>query len=162
MAIEGDGQREALRHADQPAGAGDQTPLGLGDAERGVVGRHHQVAREHDLEPSREGRPVDGRDERLGEVTLGDSGETPVGADDGPALARREGLQVHAGGERLVPRTGEDDDPRLGVVGQFVKDRGHCLGHGTVDGVACLGPVDGEDRDVPAPFPQHLVCHGAS
>ena len=40
-------------------------------------------------------------------------------------------------------------------------DAGHGLAHGAVDGVARLGPVDGEDLHVPAAFPQHFVCHGA-
>ena len=61
----------------------------------------------------------------------------------------------------LSPLPGDDHDPAVGVLGQLVHDAGHGLAHGAVDGVARLGPVDGEDLDVAAAFPQHFVCHGA-
>ena len=152
--LERDGHRQPLGHPDQAAGAGDQPPLGLGDAEGGVLGGDHQVAREHDLEAAGQRRAVDGGDDRLGEVALGQPAEAAARPHDVPALAAAEGLEVHAGAEGLVAAAGDDDDPAVGVLGQLVHGGGHRLAHGAVDGVARLGPVDGEDlhvaRGVPA------------
>ena len=43
--LQGDGDGESLGEADEATGPGDEPPLGLGDAEGGVVGGHHEVAR---------------------------------------------------------------------------------------------------------------------
>ena len=139
---------QPLGHADQSARPGDEPTLGLGDAEGGVVGGHHQVAREHDLEAAGQRRAVDGRDDRLGEVALGQAAEAAAGPHDVAALTAAEGLEVHAGAERLVAAAGDDDHPAVGVLGQLVHDGGHRLAHGAVDGVARLGPVDGQDLHV--------------
>ena len=156
------GHRESFGQPQEAAGAGDQTPLRLGDAEHGVLRRHHQVAGEHDLEPTGQGGAVDGGDDRLGEAPLREPAESTAGPHDVAALAAGEGLEVHAGAEGLVAAPGDDHHPAFVVVGQLVHGRRHGPAHRAVDGVARLGTVDGEDLDVPPALPQHFVSHGCS
>ena len=157
--FECDGDRESFGQPQEAAGAGDQTPLRLGDAEHGVFRRHHQVAREHDLEPTGQGGAVDGGDDRLGEAPLREAAESTAGPHDVAALAGGKGLEIHAGAEGLVAAPGDDHHPAFVVVGQLVHGRRHGPAHGAVDGVARLGTVDGEDLDVPPALPQHFVSH---
>ena len=116
----------------------------------------HQVAREHDLAPAGQGRTVDGGDDRLGEVALGDAAEAALGPHDVAGLAGGERLQVHAGAERLVPGAGDDDHPAVVVGLELVEGGRESPRDGPVDGVAGLGPVDGEDLDVTPAFAEQF------
>ena len=74
--LHGDVERDLAAEAEQAAGAGDERPLHLGDAEGGRGGRHHQVAGQHDLGAAGQRRAVDRRDDRLGALPLDDARRT--------------------------------------------------------------------------------------
>ena len=57
----------------RPAARRHETSLHLGQPERRRARRHHEVAREHDLEPATERRAFDRRDERLRAVAADDA-----------------------------------------------------------------------------------------
>ncbi len=80
--------RNALGQPDRTAGRRQQTALGFGEPERRGVGRDHEIAREHELEPTGERRALHRRDEGLDERTLDDPAE--------PALLRLDVLRVAA------------------------------------------------------------------
>ncbi len=160
--FQGDGHGQPLGHADQPAAAGDQAALGFGDTEDGVLDRHHEVAGQHDLETTGQGRPIDGGDDRLGEDTGGDAGEATLAVDDAATLAGGERLEVHAGAEGLVAGPGDDDHPAVIIGLEVIHDLGHALADRPVDGVALIGAVDGHDFDVPVTLSQYFVGHGGS
>ncbi len=114
------------------------------------VGGDDQVAGQRDLHPARHGEPLDRCDQRLARTLLRDAREALLGEER--QLALHEGLEVHAGAERPA-RAGEDPEPQL--VGRVEVLYGICeaLGHGAIDRVAGLGPVDRDDQDVVA-----LLC----
>src|SRR5439155_2220806 len=72
----------------------------------------------------------------------------PVAVDaGGVALARGDGLEVGARAERAA-RAGEDGDGEIFVAVELAERARQCRRGGPVDGVAALGPVDGDDEDV--------------
>ena len=69
-----------------------------------------------------------------------------------PPSPEAKALRSMPGREGLVTGTGDDDD-RAPVVGlELVERVGHAHADVAVDGVARLGPVDGEDLDVSSAF----------
>ena len=136
------------QHDGQPPAGHDPDP-GVGVGEPGLVGGDEEVTAQGHFQPTGHGDAVHGADEGLG---VGRERALP-GLDHGPdgvvgvALATSGGLlEVDAGAERRVG-PGEDDhvDPVVGlgleeVAGQQAEDLG-------VQGVAGLGPVDGDRGD---------------
>jgi len=61
-------------------------------------------------------------------------------------LPRGHGLEIGAGAERATG-TGEDGDGQAVVVVEPAEGQRQLLGVLAVDGVAPLGPVDGDDDD---------------
>jgi hypothetical protein len=61
-----------------------------------------------------------------------------------PRAERVEGLQVGARAEGDIARPGEDEHARLVVGDEALIPGGQRIGGWPVDGVAALGPVDGE------------------
>ena len=127
-----------------------------------MVGRHDEVAREHDLEAPGQAEPLTAAMIGLGNWRVPETGEAAGRSRDLRPLAVGKRLEIHAGAERLVARSGDDDHPAVGVFAQFVHDRRHGAAYRAVDGVAGLGSVDGEDLDVPSTFPQDFIGHGCS
>ena len=155
--LERDRERNALREADETTGGGHQTPLHFGNTEAGRVGRHHEIARQHDLEAAGEGRPVDRRDQRLREVTVHDARETALAAGDVHAASGRDDLEIGAGGEHLT-RAREHDGAQAGVGLDLVEDRRHRLAHLGADRVARAGAIERDERDVAAPLERCKGC----
>jgi hypothetical protein len=124
-----------------------------------VLRRDHHVTTDHHLEPARQRRAVRRGDERFRERSLGETTESLLGDRE---LARGEGLEVHARGERLVARGGQHDDPDVGVGLTVVQRGAQRHRRGAVDRVASLGSVDGEHFDVPTSFAKDFVCHQLS
>src|SRR4051794_30479180 len=91
----------------QPATGRDETALRLGESEPRVLGGHHEIAGEHDLEATGEGGALDSGDRRFRRWLLDDAGD-PASADR-RLLAGEEGLEVHA---RAEGSAGSGDDRR--------------------------------------------------
>ena len=72
------------------------------------------------------------------------------------ALARHEGLQVHARAEALAG-AGEHADAQVGVGVELVQRGRHALGQRGVHGVAGVGPVEGDQQRAPAALGQNGV-----
>ncbi len=109
---------DASRQVQQGPACSHQAALGLGDAELGPGGRHHQVAGQRNLQTAGHGKALDGRDQRLARSALGDPGEATV-AHPRP-FAGHERLQVHARAE-AAPGTGQDADRERVVCVQLVE-----------------------------------------
>ncbi len=80
------GPPDRPREAEQAARAGDQVALHLGEAERRAGGRHDEIAGEHDLAAAGGGQPVDGGDDRLGPLAVGEAGEATAWCRAAPRL----------------------------------------------------------------------------
>ena len=110
------GHRPEHRHGDHVR---PQAEPDLGGAEHGVVGRHHEVARQRQPEPAGEGvaaHPGDGGLAERVEVAEEVGQLAPAVVQLGEPGAGRHALEVGAGAERLGARAGEHDHPHL-VVG---------------------------------------------
>ena len=112
------------------------------------------VAREDQLEPARHRRPVHGRDNWLGEEAEQqrvDAGLVARGRVVAASCRLREVFEVHAGAERAVARTGEDDGPHCVVVLGLGERLADAADRGHVEGVAALRSIQRDD--------QHLTAH---
>ena len=111
--LERDRGREPERRARRRAHA-HQSPLHLGEPERGVLGGHDDVAAQHHPEPAGDCGTVHRSHDRLRVAALHEHrrARAVAGTD---RLAGGERLEVHARAERLVTGTGEYDRPHLGV-----------------------------------------------
>ena len=85
----------------------------------------------------------------------------PLAPDDVAALAAAEGLEVHAGAERLVAAPGDHDDPAVRVVGQLVHGAAIAWLTPPLMALRASGRLMVRISTCPAAFPQHFVCHGA-
>jgi hypothetical protein len=141
----------------------EEAALAAGHGETGVLGGHGQVARGHQLAPRGGGQRVDlghhGLGDRLDGVHhLGAHLEQPPGRDEvgaghvGEVVAGREHRPV--GGQ----------DHAEGVAGPHLAEGRRQLQHHVErEGVALLGPVEGDGGDVTLLLDQEmLVRHGLS
>src|SRR5262249_37183804 len=142
----------ALRQPDEAAGRREQAPLHLREPEDGVVRRHDEVAREHDLEAAGQRRPVDGGDEGLGASALRGAAEPAPLRHQLEAATGCDQLEVGTGRED-GSTAGDDDGPDLVVGFDVVEGTFDAPGDVAVDGVAGFGPVDREDLDPTSSFP---------
>ena len=143
----------------EQTGAGrDHTDADLGKAETRLRRGDHHVAGQHDLEPAPEREPLDRGDERL----------APLAPDD-PVLAAALGHvvaaagQVAPGAEHLAGAR-QDAGPELQIVVELVQGFVELVGHGAVDGVALLGPIERDHEHVsgsPAPYERGGGIHQA-
>ena len=119
--LERDGRGQSLGQPDEAAGPGDEAPLGLGDAEHGVVGGHHQIAGEHDLEPPASAEPLTAAMTGLGKSRWVIPPKPPWPLMMVGALATAERLEIHAGAEGLVATAGDHDHRAVVVLDQVVE-----------------------------------------
>src|SRR5439155_1240650 len=89
-------------------------------------------------------------DEGLVALAPGDTSETTAVGEKILGPSRSDDLEVGARGEHR-PLAGHDAGPDVGILLEPIDAGLHALGHLTVDGVASLGPVDGEHCD-PSPL----------
>ena len=117
-----------------------------------MLGRHHQVAGQREFGAAGQRLAVDGRDPGLAALAVDEARETAALGAQRAAAAGRDLLEVGAGAEGVRARAGQHHDPGV-LVGLCRVDRGLEAGRDrAVDGVAGLGPVDGDDRDVAGEF----------
>ena len=143
--------------ADQPhrrAAHRVQAPLGLGDAELGALAGDADVGALQDLGAARDGRALDGRDQRLGQPAALEQGVDArrVVAAVLERVARRLGrrrLEVHARAE-VAAGAGQDAGADLGIVVDAVPGLDHDREHLGGKRVARLGPVQRQDQGVSA------------
>ena len=153
---------DLAREAHGGAAAGEQAPLGLHHAEGGPLGGDADVDAAEHLHAAGHAGPVDRRDDRLVELEVAQHGVGAVAqlaAVDLVDLAGRDlllqlgdlrdvGLEVGAGHEVAVD-AGDDRHPVVGVVAEAPPGVGEVAEVVEVEGVAGLGPVDGDAGDVP-------------
>ena len=129
------------------ARGGHEPALHLGDTEASGVGRDDEVAREHDLEATRERGPVDRGDEWLREVAGDESGETAGRAGDLRAATRGNHLEVGPGREDRS-RARDHDGANVGVGRRGVEEPAHGHADLGIDRVARLRSVEPQDLDL--------------
>ncbi len=129
------------RQADRATVDERHPPATAEDPEAGVVCSDPKVAPDRQLQPTGDGVPLDGGDDRLAEAHPGRTHRpVPVGLD--PVV---EALQVGAGAERAA--CSPQHCHRLGGVGvEGPEGVGELLRRGPVDGVSHLGAVDHDRR----------------
>src|SRR5580765_3481569 len=137
--------RESLRPA--PTRKDSEVHLGLPElrARRGVT----HVARERELAPAAERKPVDGRDRRLRHRLEQASGLVPESA---PLLRlvdveAAHVLDVRSGDECLLPRAGHDHRARRLVAGELAQPVTQLRERRHVKRVHGLRTVDRDERD---------------
>src|ERR1051326_2842951 len=146
--------RKALRAAI----AGNNAELDLRLAELGIFAGQAHGAGHGNFTSAAEGKAIDAGDYRLAEVLNQ--------VERGLALVRvclgfyrivlRELVDVGAGDERLLARTGENDDTNLLILFQFAKHLPQLLHGGHVEGVQHLGPVNSNVGDGVLLFQVHI------
>ena len=146
-------RRGSSRAAPPP---GHQGALDLGHAELAALARHHQVARQHQLEAAGQRVAFHRGDERLARRRDGDAAE--AAARDHRLVTAHPGLEVHPGAERAA-RPGQHPDPQVVVGVELVGGRRQGAGGRAVERVPRLGPADGDDLDVAAPLDRYRLCH---
>src|SRR5262249_40866891 len=139
-----------------------QAAVALGRAELSVVGRHHEVARQGEAEPAREGIAAHARDRRFSEAPevaeqRGENTASLVGGGGVLLAGDPSSAEVRTGAERLVARPGEDQH---GLVGLRPRDclpqpLHHVEGHR----VPSVGSIDRRARDCPCDLVAN-VRHG--
>ena len=135
-----------------------------GRGEARALGGQRQVAAGDELAAGGGGDAMDPGDDRLGQMQDGEHQLAAAPEDRLMALPARlaaQLLQVMAGAEAGA-RGGQYDDLHRGISGKGGK-RGQQLAHqGHGEGVACLGPVEGEGGDaVPVLAQQDGLVRGA-
>ena len=145
--LHGDVERDLAGQAEQAAGAGDERPLDLGDAERGGGGGDDQVAGQHDLGAAGQRRAVDGGDDRLGALAPARCRRSrPARSGGEPALpaliSLRSAPAQNTGGSPVRMPTQMLSSASIWSIAVL-----DALGDGAVDGVAGLGAVDLDDRE---------------
>ena len=112
--------------AEQPAGAGDEVALDLGQPERRAGRGDDEVGGEDDLAAAGGGQAVDGDDDRLAPLAVDEPGEAAALGAERRAVAGVDRLEVGAGAEHRALLAlgvgGEDADPDV-VVGLQPVDR---------------------------------------
>jgi hypothetical protein len=120
----------------------------LGEPELGVVGSDAQVAGERHLQPAAQGEAVDGGDGRLRQrrelvdVAAGAQPVAPLGGRLGGAGL----LQVHAGAEEAVARSGQHDHRDLIVRRDAGPDGLEFVAHLLVAGVGRVRALQADPR----------------
>jgi len=138
----------ALGARKQRAARGDHATRDLGQAEAGVPGGDHEVARQHDLEPAAIGHALDGSDQRR--VPGPANHAVRTAALGGFARAVR---QVGARAEHSAG-TGEHSRPQVRVVVEQVERRVQSGGHLRVDRVAFGRPIHPNKQHAPVALGQ--------
>ena len=138
----------------------------LGQSERGVLGRHDDVAGEHQLESAPEREAVDRRDDRL-EAVHATGQPAEAARQPAPQLAHVFGavlgleLQVVARAERLLPRPGQYRHPLVRVVLERVEHLFHLPDRVGMQGIHHLRAIDPHGRDVIGRrYLDEFVAHG--
>src|SRR5690606_30136231 len=109
-----------------------------------IVGRHDQVACEHDLETACQGVAFYGCNHRLARRAFRDAGKAASG--NAGAFATQKAFQVHPGAEGAASAR-DDADADVVTAVQFVQGFDHGLRHRQRGGVLGLGPVQRHDLD---------------
>src|SRR5215471_2926699 len=154
--------RELPRQTYRGAAEREQPPARLGDAEPRALAGHPDVGGLEDLGAARDGRPLDGGDQRLGqpaplEQRLDHRGVPVPGAIRGVLVVH--GLQVGPGAERAA-RAGQHADPDPGIGVHLVPGLAHQGHHRAAEGVARPGPVHRDDQDVPPALDERVRLRG--
>src|SRR5262249_46583248 len=143
-------ETDLSRETVQPAAERHCTDQRLGQSETGGVGRYDDVARERELEAAAKGHTVYCGDDGLEEVEPLDTAGITVlriaAARDVGSLCSR--LEIAAGAESPIARTGDDADALVGVGGKGVE---RCLQlevHRLVQRIHDLRPIQGYRRDM--------------
>ena len=138
-----DGPRQSLR----ATGTGDDAQPDLGLAEDGVIGGHHHVAGQRQLEATAERVAPDRRDGRGAQTA--DVVPALEGSRRGQALGRGIGHlgDVRAGREGTLAGTGDDDAAAVGVGIERIQGVDQLAHRLDVERIEDLGPVDGHQRD---------------
>src|SRR4051794_13406359 len=138
-AAEADDARQALRAAVDQGHA----PAALGEAELRILGRDPQIAPQRELESARQAPSGDRGDGRLGGRAPGEAERARLAHQAG--AERIDRLEVGTRAEGHAPGAGDDQHARA-VVGLELLERVlQRVGRRSVDGVAPLLAIDGED-----------------
>ena len=146
---------DALGQAHQPARAGHQAALDLGQAKTRVVGGHDQVAGQHHFKTTGQGVAFHGGNQGFDGRGLDHASQAP--ARQLHPLAAQKSLEVHARA-KVTACAREDAHAECGVGVQQVHGLGQGLGGGAVNGVAHLGAVYGDDQKRATALKVHAVA----
>ena len=165
-------QLQRLRRAHQPgqpvgaAGAGREPDLDVGLGETGGGPGEAQVHRQREIEAGTDGGAVDRRDHRLVRVGEGERDAVDMLADQRPLLRRRalqplphQLLDVAAAAEGLAG-SGHHHHVHVRAHAAVGERGGPGVDHGAGEGVAPLGPVEGDGRDPVGDLQAYLIAHG--
>src|SRR5581483_8268487 len=116
---------------------------------------------QHELAATGDGRPVHGGDDGLRKAALVEPHQRVHGAHVGVARRSRlaERPQVHTRAEGLLAGAGDDDDAHVIVVDGLLESVAHARDQRRAEGVARLGPVEGEHEDRALALLQQDVAH---
>ncbi len=143
---------DGAREPEESAGRGDEVAPNLRQSERRSGGRHDDVRGEDDLQTARGRETVDGDHDRLRALAIHEPAEpASLGVERRRGTRLPDDLEVRARAEdgvRLIRGVGaQDPDPDVGIVLQPVHGGFEAERHLTIDRVARLGAVEGDDAD---------------
>jgi hypothetical protein len=118
--------------------------------------RDAHIRGEREVEPGADGGTVDGRDRR--QCAVGHREEAVVDSPQPVLRSLAERSQVGACAERLA-RAGDDDGVHAGVRLGRVDRRAQRCGDLSGDGVAAVGIVEGDERDVVFDLDEDAIGH---